>query len=140
MKKGRFKEWLNMNKGKIKGIIIKTLRLITNPRFLLCFGLAWIITNGWAYAMLGLSAVFKIGWMAAVSGTYLTIIWFPFTPEKIITTALSIFLLQKIFPNDEKTLAVLKKLYADLKFKAKTKKEKRQAEKNDNNNEGTQHQ
>ena len=38
---------------KLKRLVIKALQFLLNPRFLLCFGLGWIITNGWSYIMLG---------------------------------------------------------------------------------------
>lgn len=95
--------------------IKKVVELVLNPRFLLCFGLAWIITNGWAYAILGIGIWTKIGWMVAVASGYLAFIWVPLTPEKIITIAISIFLLRVFFPKDEKTLGVLREWYTKAK-------------------------
>ena len=88
---------------RVKGFLLAA----TNPRFLLCFGLAWIITNGWSYALFALGVMLDIGWMTAVAGGYLAFLWFPFSPEKVVTVAISIFLLRLFFPNDEKTLARL---------------------------------
>ncbi len=118
-----------MDKKKIKRFIIRAIKLITNPRFLLCFGLAWLITNGWAYIALGLATIFKSGWLATIAGAYLALLWLPFTPEKIITLMLSIILLKRLFPDDQKTLAVLKRLYDNLKTKAKEKRARRRAKK-----------
>ena len=94
-------------KEKVKKII----QFILNPRLLLCFVLAWMITNGWSYLMFGLGTYFKIHWMTALSGAYLAFLWLPVSPEKIVTFAISIALLRWLFPKDEKTLAVLKELY-----------------------------
>ena len=95
---------------------IKTiLEFCLNPRFLLCFGLAWFITNGWCYLMVGLGTALKVGWMIAVGGAYAAALWVPFTPEKIITVIIAIALLRLLFPNDQKTL---KKLI-DLKNSAR---------------------
>ena len=58
-------------------------QFLLNPRFLLCFGIGWIITNGWAYFLFGLGSFTDVGWMKAVAGAYLAMLWFPFTPEKI---------------------------------------------------------
>lgn len=85
----------------------KVIEFILNPRLLLCFGLAWIITNGWSYILLALGMYFHIHWMIVVASTYLTLLWIPATPEKIITVIISIFLLKSLFPQDKKTLAVL---------------------------------
>lgn len=54
-------------KEKIKKII----QFVANPRLLLCFGLAWLITNGWAYILLGVGTYYGIGWMMAVASSYL---------------------------------------------------------------------
>ena len=71
----------------------KILQFLLNPRFLLCFGIGWIITNGWAYFLFGLGSFTDVGWMKAVAGAYLAMLWFPFTPEKIITVGIAIALL-----------------------------------------------
>lgn len=103
----------------------KIFRFFANPRLLICWGLAWLVTNGWAYIMLGLGMLFKIGWMEAVAGAYLAFLWLPFTAEKIVTTAIAIWLLRVLFPNDEKTLGILKELLDKIKVKLKADKEKR---------------
>ena len=91
-------------KQKIK----KVFQFIANPRFLLCFGLGWIITNGWSYILFALGMALDIGWMKAVAGAYLAFLWLPISPEKIATCAIAIALLRWLFPNDQKTLAVLR--------------------------------
>ena len=106
---------------RIKELLKKLIRCITNPRFLLCFGLAWLITNGWAYVLLGIGTFCSIGWMIAISSAYLAFLWIPVTPEKIVTLAIAIFLLRLLFPNDEKTLGMLR----ELQGKKKEKKEKK---------------
>jgi len=102
-------------KDKIKYWVKTVLEFILNPRLLLCFGLAWLITNGWAYITAAIAVWLKIEWLAALAGGYLAALWIPFTPEKIITVIISIFLLKLLFPNDKKTL---KKLH-NMKEKAK---------------------
>ena len=101
-------------KEKIKNAIKTVLGFILNPRLLLCFGIAWMITNGWAYVVFGLGLFFDIVWMQAVGAAYVGLLWLPVTPEKIITVGISIFLLRILFPKDEKTLGVL----IDIKNKA----------------------
>ena len=90
-------------KEKVK----KVLQFLLNPRFLLCFGIAWMITNGWSYILLGFGMFLKIEWMVWVSTTYLAFLWLPFTPEKIVTLFITVFLLKWLFPGDQKTLAVI---------------------------------
>ena len=93
---------------KLKWFFIKCLHFLLNPRFLLCFGIGWIITNGWSYIMLGFGIFMDIGWMVAVASAYLAILWLPISPEKIITFAIAIGLMRLLFPKDEKTLGMLK--------------------------------
>ncbi len=111
---------MKFTKEKLKQYAKTTLQFLLNPRLLLCLGLAWIITNGWAYVCATLGVWLKINWLAAVATAYLAALWVPFTPEKIVTVIIAIFLLKAFFPNDKKTL---KKLY-DMKeaIKKETKK------------------
>ena len=97
----------------------KIIQFIFNPKLLICLLIAWIITNGWSYIFLFIGTYFKIGWMLKIASAYLAFIWLPFTPEKIITIAFSIALLQLLFPNDKKTLSILKSLYWKAKNKIK---------------------
>ncbi len=108
-------------KAKIK----KILQFIANPRLLLCIAVAWMITNGWSYVLFSLGIFLDINWMTVVGGAYMALLWFPFTPEKIITAAIAIALLRLWFPNDEKTLAVLR----EFRQKAKEGKLERKAAK-----------
>lgn len=105
--------------------------MIFNPRFLICFGIGWIITNGWAYIALGIAIYYELEWLSAIASGYLTLLWFPATPEKIATTAIAVFLLKKLFPNDTKTLGVLTELYRKTveKFEKQRKRKNKEEEK-----------
>ena len=96
---------------------------------LLCFGLAWFITNGWAYIVMGLGLLIENEWLIGISGGYLAALWIPFTPEKIITVIIAIFLLKLIFPNDKKTLEKLHNMKEKAKAEIKKLKIKRKAKK-----------
>ncbi len=109
----------------MKETIKKIFLFIANPRLLLCFLLAWFITNGWSYLMFGIGTYLGIHWMTAVAGAYLAFLWLPVSPEKIATFAIAIALLRWIFPNDQKTLAVLKDLLDKAKNAIKSKKAKK---------------
>ncbi len=116
---------MKINKGKIK----KGIQFITNPRLLLCLGIAWMITNGWSYLLLGLGTLFQNSVMIAIASGYLAFLWLPVSPEKIVTIAIAMLLLKKLFPNDEKTLGILKGFHAKLKEKTKNYKEKHKKKK-----------
>lgn len=81
---------------------------------------------------MALGVYFGIEWMVAVSGAYLTILWFPFSPEKIATVAIALGLLKLLFPDDEKTLGILKELYEKAKKDIKIIKSKRKDKKENN--------
>ena len=80
--------------------------------------------------MFGLGTFFGINWMVAVGGAYMAFLWFPFTPEKIVTVFIAIWLLRLIFPNDKKTLAVLYEMRDRIKEKMRARKEARKSRKN----------
>ncbi len=108
-------------KEKIKEV----LRFLTNPRLLLCLSIAWIITNGWSYLMLGIGTYCGVDWMVTVAGAYLAFLWLPISPEKLVTVAIALFLLRKLFPNDTKTLGVLKELREKHRRRKQTRKKEK---------------
>lgn len=79
----------------------KFLKKLCNWRFLVCFGLAWMITNGWAYVFIGVGSFCDIGWMLAIGTTYMAFLWLPVTPEKLITIPIALFLVKLLFPKHE---------------------------------------
>ena len=115
-------------KEKIRAFAQKIAWFLFNPRFLLCFGLGWLITNGWSYILLGIGTLFKINWMITVATAYLAFLWLPISPEKIVTVAFSIALLRFLFPNDKKTLAVLSQMFDKAKNEITRKKKKKPAD------------
>ena len=124
MSKQTKKRW-KIPTDKIKATVKKWVQLCLNPRFLLCFGIGWMITNGWAYVMLGLGVLLDVGWACAMASAYLTLLWIPMTPEKILTVTIAILLLRKLFPNDEKTLGVLRELFSKAKARESERREKK---------------
>ena len=106
-------------KKKFKLFLKMIFYFVTNPRLLICFIIGWMITNGWAYVMFGAGTMYQIEWMIAVSGTYLAFLWLPISPEKVVTFFIAMIFLKLLFPQDEKTLGVLK----EFREKHKRKKE-----------------
>ena len=105
---------------KCADLIEKVFKLMLNWRFLLCFGIAWMITNGWAYIFIALGPMLNISWMTIVGISYVSFLWMPFTPEKLITIPLAIFFVKWLFPKDEKT----KKELESIKIKKPNKEMK----------------
>ena len=118
-----------MNTSKWKKDFIKVMRFLLNPRFLLCFGIAWFFTNGWSYVMMGLGLLFQIKWMIAVSGAYLTWLWLPISSEKLVTMALAIFILKRLSPDDQKPLADKHSIRDKVRDTMKKKKAEHEAAK-----------
>lgn len=110
--------------GKLKNTAAAAVRFLLNPRFLLCVSIAWLITNGWSYIMLGIGTYCQIGWMIAVSSAYLAFLWLPVSPEKIVTVLIAMTLLRRLFPNDRQTLGVLRDIYTKLKETQRKKQKK----------------
>lgn len=75
--------------------------------------------------MLGIGTYFEIKWMIAVSTAYLAFLWIPISPEKIVTLAIAMFLLKWLFPNDTKTLGILRDLHAKARQKHAQRKVKK---------------
>ncbi len=110
---------------KIARVCKKILQFCLNPRLLLCFGMAWFITNGWCYVFAAVGGFFGITWMTVAGATWAALLWFPFTPEKIITLVIAIFLLRLLFPKDQKTLLVLRTEQQKIREKMREAKERR---------------
>ena len=119
----------NLTGDKLKQNLKKTVQFIANPRLLLCWLIAWIITNGWSYILFGIGTYYEIEWMIAVSGAYLAFLWLPISPEKLVTCAIAIALLRWLFPGDQKTLAVLRSWYEKAKAAVKTHRARKAEEK-----------
>ena len=119
-------------KGKIplKTRIYKTLKkwllVILNPKLLLCLFIAWMITNGWSYVFTALGTALDITWMTVAGTAYMGFLWVPFTPEKILTVVIAIFLMRLLFPRDKKTIAVLRQELHKLKEAYRKSQRKRQ--------------
>lgn len=96
-----------------------------NPRLLLCFGIAWMITNGWCYVFILLGTWLRTGWMLAAGTAWAGVLWLPFTPEKIVTLIIAMFLLRWLFPGDEKTLKLLREEKQKLADAWRAHREKR---------------
>ena len=92
------------NKPPLKQRLKLWLRLILNWRFLICFGIAWLITNGWSYLLFGLGLLLKNEWLLGISGAYLAFLWLPISPEKVVTCAIALFLVRRLFPRHNQAL------------------------------------
>lgn len=63
-------------------------------RILICYLPFWFIASGWAW----LFSIIGHGWIRGVAIGWLTFLWMPWCPEKLITIPLAIWLHKKLFP------------------------------------------
>lgn len=84
-----------MDFKKVKAAIKPYLK----PTMFVSFIIAWFLTNGWAYVVLGLGMHYNIVWAKVVATTYLGVLWLPFTPEKLITIPLTVLIQKLLFKN-----------------------------------------
>lgn len=117
-------------KTRIFNTIKKWVMVVLNPRLLLCLFVAWMITNGWSYVFVALGTLLDITWMIVTGTAYMSLLWVPFTPEKILTVVIAIFLMRVIFPRDKKTVAVLKDELKKLKCAYIAQRDKRREKRN----------
>lgn len=101
----------------LKGRLREWSRILLNPRLLLCLFIAWMITNGWSYILFALGMMLKNNWMRIVGGAYMSFLWLPFTPEKLVTAIIAIALLRLLYPHDQQTLGVLRSKLARFRKK-----------------------
>ena len=80
---------------------------ILDPHFLICFLIAWTITNGWAYLFLLFGILSGCTVLISIGTAYLTFLWFPCTPEKIVTIFIASKLRKKLYPEDEKAARLM---------------------------------
>ena len=83
------------------------LKLLTNPKMLLTFGIAWMITNGWSYVFVVVGLNLDIKWMLDIGLGYQAFLWLPISEEKIITIAIAIILAKIMFHKDKDLQAKL---------------------------------
>ena len=110
----RLRNWLlrmrrRCTREGLREMLQRWARFLLNPRLLLCLAIAWMITNGWSYVMFGLGMLLKIHWMRVVGGAYMSFLWLPFTPEKLVTVVLVIGLMRLLYPRDRRTLGTLRR-------------------------------
>jgi hypothetical protein len=86
------------------------LRPFANPKFLLCFLIPWLITNGIWYIGVFLGSIFGISWLSYVCGVYIAWLYTPWACEKILILPVALWLARKLFKNDAKTQAQIQEM------------------------------
>ena len=86
------------------------LRPFLNPRFLLCFLIPWIITNGIWYLGFFLGSFFGISWLSYACGVYIAWLYTPWACEKIIILPIALWLCRRLFRKDAHTQAQIQNM------------------------------
>ena len=95
------------------------LKALTNPHLLISLGIAWFLTNGWAYCAAGIGWYLDIPLLLKIGSVWLGILWMPGTPEKLFTFAVAMGILRLLFPDDTRTLAMIRRKSRQLKAHTK---------------------
>ena len=66
-----------------------------NWRILIIYVPIWFIMSGWTYLFIYLGTRHHVGWMLAAGTFWATVLWLPFTPEKLITIPLTMLVYVK---------------------------------------------
>ncbi|MBR6425585.1 MAG: hypothetical protein IKS29_06495 [Oscillospiraceae bacterium] len=106
----------------MRSVFRRAALALSNPRLIICFGAAWFLTNGWAYLAMLLGLKLHLSWLFGAASAYVTLLWLPFTPEKILTCILALALLKKLFPGDERTLALLEQFRERIRQRKRNQK------------------
>lgn len=115
----------------ILGGILRKLWIYIRPffnwKFLVSYSIPFMITNGWAWIGVFLFPYYK-NWFTITSVSWMAFLWAPFTPEKLVTIPMAIWIHTLIFKRDKKTRAMLDVMYNQAKkdwnnVKAKLKRE-----------------
>ena len=75
-----------------------------NWRILIIYLPIWFLMSGWTYLFIYLGTKHGVGWMLAAGTFWATILWLPFTPEKLITIPLTLYLYVKLFGSGNEKL------------------------------------
>ena len=109
----------------MKEKLAKIKDFLLNPHLLLCVGIAWLITNGWAYIALGIGTYYGLTPLMTIAGVYLAVLWSPFCLEGIFTALIALFLLRHLFPDDTQTLEKLEDMRDELSAKKQSRRLRR---------------
>lgn len=128
-----YEHHVSTNWGVLKVLKLKTyLKPFLNIKFFISFGIAWMITNGWCYIGAVIGQIFHLKILRNISVAYMSFLYLPFTPEKLITIPIAMFLHRSLFKNDPKTKEQLLNMQQQAKndwesIKTKFKGEKKNA-------------
>ena len=85
--------------------LLKKIKTYISPflnwRILIIYVPIWFIMSGWTYLFIFLGTRHHVGWMLAAGTFWATVLWLPFTPEKLITIPITLVIYVKLFGHKE---------------------------------------
>lgn len=85
-----------------------------NWRFLVSYSIPFMLVNGWAWIGVFMFPYVK-NWFTITSVSWMAFLWAPFTPEKLFTIPIAIWIHTQLFKHDPKTREQLQKMYQEAK-------------------------
>ena len=115
---------------KIWNKIIIYLKPFLDWKFLVSYLIPFSLINGWAWVGTFLLPIIGSNWFTIAASTWLAILWMPWTPEKLVTIPMAIWIHHLLFKNDKKTKIKMQKMYDEAKKDFNTIKNKFKRHKN----------
>ena len=115
---------------KIWNKIIIYLKPFLDWKFLVSYLIPFSLVNGWAWVGTFLLPIIGSNWFTIAASTWLAILWMPWTPEKLVTIPMAIWIHHLLFKNDKKTKIKMQKMYDEAKKDFNTIKNKFKRHKN----------
>ena len=106
------------------------LRPFLDWKFLVSYLIPFSLINGWAWVGTFLLPIIGSNWFTIAASTWLAILWMPWTPEKLVTIPMAIWIHHLLFKNDKKTKIKMQKMYEEAKKDFNTIKNKFKRHKN----------
>lgn len=106
------------------------LRPFLDWKFLVSYLIPFSLINGWAWVGTFLLPIIGSNWFTIAASTWLAILWMPWTPEKLVTIPMAIWIHHLLFKNDKKTKIKMQKMYDEAKKDFNTIKNKFKRHKN----------
>ena len=95
--------------------LYKYIHPFLNWRFLVCFMIPWMITNGIWYIGFYLGTKYHLVWLASFCGAYIANLYMPWACEKLLIIPVALWLCKILFKNHEPTVKALNEMLETAK-------------------------
>ncbi len=102
-------------KNKIWNWLAVYLKPFLSWKFLVSYGMAYLLVTGWSLVFIAVGTYADIDWMLAVGTAYYAFLWTPFAVEKAISIPLAIWFHVKLFGNKGREYTYLLDMHEQAK-------------------------